>query len=91
MAEPAMELARMRAQEEQMRLTQEQFVQPEAEPTPPDAQNAPSVADVQQMVQTSIDNQQDFTVVLWGQFLLIGDVPVEILLERVRDRCRHAR
>jgi hypothetical protein len=37
----------------------QRFVQPEAEPTPPDAQNAPSVADVQQMVQTSIDNQQD--------------------------------
>jgi hypothetical protein len=37
----------------------QRFVQPEAEPAAPDAANAPSVADVQQMVQTSIDNQQD--------------------------------
>lgn len=36
----------------------QRFVQPEAQPAP-DPQNAPSVADVQQMVQTSIDNQQD--------------------------------
>lgn len=37
----------------------EHFVQPEAEPTVPPDQAAPSVADVQQMVQTSLDNQQD--------------------------------
>jgi hypothetical protein len=36
----------------------QRFVQPEAQPTP-DPQNAPSVAEVQQMVQSSIDNQQD--------------------------------
>jgi len=36
----------------------QRFVQPEAQPTP-DPQNAPSVAEVQQMVQTSMDNQQD--------------------------------
>lgn len=37
----------------------QRFVQPEAQPAPPDPQNVPSVAEVQQMVQTSIDNQQD--------------------------------
>lgn len=36
----------------------QRFVQPEAQPTP-DPQNAPSVAEVQQMVQNSIDNQKD--------------------------------
>lgn len=37
----------------------QRFVQPEAQPTAPDPQNVPSVAEVQQMVQTSLDNQQD--------------------------------
>ena len=37
----------------------ERFVQPEVEPVAPADQNPASVADVQQMVQSSMDNQQD--------------------------------
>lgn len=37
----------------------QRFVQPEAQPAAPDPQQVPSVAEVQQMVQTSIDNQKD--------------------------------
>ena len=37
----------------------ERFVQPEQPAVAPEAQDVPTVEEVQQMVQTSIDNQQD--------------------------------
>lgn len=39
----------------------QRFVQPEPEAVPPDPQNAPSVAEVQKMVQSSIDNRKDLS------------------------------
>jgi hypothetical protein len=40
----------------------QQFVQPKPEPVPQNPQNVPTVEDVQKMVQASIDNQQDLSM-----------------------------